>query len=328
MEEKYQQLVIGYLTRQLTSDEYKELKSWLLSSQESRDEFRRYCALWVSDHPSRMLDADKAFQAFKNRTETSSGRVLGFRTPWWKYAAAVVLLGILFITAYTAYEQGSNSVIQQLSSITIESPGGSASKVTLPDGSFVWLNGDSKLTYSQRFGVGERNVKLEGEGYFEVRHNKKLPFIVITEELQVRVLGTKFTFKNYPDEATASVALLEGKVALRDRLNSNQEVYLSPNEKYTLDKLNHRLWKESVQAGKTKLWIDGILYFEETPLPDVMNQLGRKYGYIINVERPELKNIRLNGEFDSRKGVEEVLQAFSMTEHFKYKIHGKNINIY
>lgn len=113
---------------------------------------------------------------------------------------------------------------------------GARTKMHLPDGTAVWLNAGSKLSYSQGFGIDNRDVRLEGESYFEVSRNENLPFCVKTKEVKVRVLGTKFNFRNYQDDNEAVVNLLEGKVSLMNGLRKMSEQYLAPGECMTLDK--------------------------------------------------------------------------------------------
>lgn len=120
-----------------------------------------------------------------------------------------------------------------MTQITVEAPYGSKTKLYLPDGTLVWLNAGSKMSYAQDFGINERSLNLSGEAYFEVTRNEEIPFKVHTEELDVKVLGTKFNFRNYKDDLEAKVCLLEGKVALNTR---QKETILHPDQQALLDK--------------------------------------------------------------------------------------------
>ena len=112
------------------------------------------------------------------------------------------------------YFTGNQRLSDQTLSYSVESPRGSKLKLSLPDGTSVWLNADSKLLYDNNFGINNRNVTLCGEGYFEVSKNKNLPFQVVSDDIKVEVLGTKFNVKNYPEDPNIKVALLEGSVML------------------------------------------------------------------------------------------------------------------
>ena len=120
----------------------------------------------------------------------------------YKYVAAVLVVGII---SFFSYRQGENNLQSALTQIEVEAPLGAQTRLRLPDGTLVILNAGSRLVYPQDFGVDNREVELNGEGYFEVKRNEKLPFNVRTPSLSVRVLGTKFNFRDYLDDEEANV---------------------------------------------------------------------------------------------------------------------------
>ena len=181
--------------------------------------------LWVSSavaDDTQQYDVDQAFERFRKRTGLDqSGRqsYKWYRT-WSVAAVAIVLLGLITVTAYW---QGSRQIQSNFSDIVVEAPLGSKTKLTLPDGSTVWLNAGSKMVYSQGFGVRDRRLAFQGEGYFEVEKNDEMPFLVQTHDVNVTVVGTKFNFRNYPEDEEAVVELLEGKVALENQLKEEAQ---------------------------------------------------------------------------------------------------------
>ena len=138
----------------------------------------------------------------------------------WRYAA---IIAVILAVGCFSYWQGGVNVKDTFADISVEAPLGSRTKLYLPDGTLVWLNAGSRMTYSQGFGVDNRMIELEGEGYFEVRRNEKLPFFVKTKDLQLQVLGTKFNFRDYPEDHEVVVSLLEGKVELNNLLKKEKE---------------------------------------------------------------------------------------------------------
>ena len=116
-----------------------------------------------------------------------------------------------------------------------------------------------RITYSQGFGVGNRKIELIGEGYFEVKRNEEVPFLVKTNSLLVKVLGTKFNFRDYPDDAEAIVSLSEGKVALNNLLKKEKEAFLLPNERVVLNKKNGRMHVEYSTVSNALQWTNGYL---------------------------------------------------------------------
>ncbi len=203
--------------------------------------------------------------------------------------------------------------------IVIEAPVGARTCMYLPDGTQVWLNACSRLTYSQGFGINDRNLKLEGEGYFEVSHNEQLPFIIHTQEVDVTVLGTQFNFKNYADDSEASVSLLSGKVKLSNHLRQEETLYLQPNEKVTLNKLTGEMKTTRTQVQNSKIWTHDELFFDEELLEDIAKKLMRNYDVKIEVA-DSLKNTRFYGSFKmSGSTIEQVLETISSTNRMKYK---------
>jgi ferric-dicitrate binding protein FerR (iron transport regulator) len=196
----------------------------------------------------------------------------------------------------------------------------------LPDGTLVWLNAGSKITYSQGFGVDERTVHLTGEGYFEVTKNEKKPFRVKTEELHVNVLGTKFNFSNYPDNEEAIVSLIEGKVMADNAIGKNEQVSLSPDEKVFLNKKTGQMRILQHRAQSAAAWTNGYLFFDEELLPDIIKELERSYNVSIRITDKSLETFRFYGDFTrEEQTIEEILNLLVSTNKLKYTIQGKEI---
>lgn len=284
--------------------------------------------LWVSSavaDDTQQYDVDQAFERFRKRTGLDqSGRqsYKWYRT-WSVVAVAIVLLGLITVTAYW---QGSRQIQSNFSDIVVEAPLGSKTKLTLPDGSTVWLNAGSKMVYSQGFGVRDRRLVFQGEGYFEVEKNDEMPFLVQTHDVNVTVVGTKFNFRNYPEDEEAVVELLEGKVALENQLKEEAVRYLSPNEKMVLHKATGEMDITSTKVKEATLWTENILLFDEDLLPDIVRELERSYHVQIEIENEDLKQTRFYGQFNQlEQNIYDVLDMLSETGKLKYHEEGKVI---
>lgn len=284
--------------------------------------------LWVSSavaDDTQQYDVDQAFERFRKRTGLDqSGRqsYKWYRT-WSVAAVAIVLLGLITVTAYW---QGSRQIQSNFSDIVVEAPLGSKTKLTLPDGSTVWLNAGSKMVYSQGFGVSDRRLAFQGEGYFEVEKNDEMPFLVQTHDVNVTVVGTKFNFRNYPEDEEAVVELLEGKVALENQLKEESVRYLSPNEKMVLHKATGKMDITSAKVKEATLWTENILLFDEDLLPDIIRKLERSYHVQIEIESEALKQTRFYGQFNQlEQNIYDVLDMLSETGKLKYREEGKVI---
>ena len=328
------ELIANYLTEGLDKNALDELKTWIAASAENQPYFIRQREIWfsaVSREAASVYDKDKAFENFRNRVESQkeiqSTSRRGFSlSALWRYAAVVA---IIIAVGCISYWQGEVNVKDTFADISVEAPLGSKTKLYLPDGTLVWLNAGSRMTYSQGFGVDNRKVELEGEGYFEVKRNEKIPFFVKTKDLQLQVLGTKFNFRDYPEDHEVVVSLLEGKVGLNNLLREEKEAVLSPDERAVLNKANGLLTVESVTASNASQWTDGYLFFDEELLPDIAKELERSYNVKIHIANDSLKTFRFYGNFVRREqNIQEVLEALASTEKMQYKIEERNITIY
>ena len=328
------ELIANYLTEGLDKNALDELKTWIAASAENQQYFIRQREIWfsaVSREAASVYDKDKAFENFRNRVESQkeiqSTSRRGFSlSALWRYAAVVA---IIIAVGCISYWQGEVNVKDTFADISVEAPLGSKTKLYLPDGTLVWLNAGSRMTYSQGFGVDNRKVELEGEGYFEVKRNEKIPFFVKTKDLQLQVLGTKFNFRDYPEDHEVVVSLLEGKVELNNLLKKEKEAFLAPDERAILNKANGLMTVETVTASNASQWTDGYLFFDEELLPDIVKELERSYNVNIHIANDSLNKFRFYGNFVRREqSIQEVLDALASTEKIQYKIEERNITIY
>lgn len=323
------ELIASYLNGGLDKSSLEELKKWMAASPENERYFMQRQEIWFSaiDEGKNLYNKEKAFDAFKARVEaTQVVRKKVHPMLLWRYAAVVALL-VTF--SALSFWQGGERVKDSFAQIVVEAPLGSRSKLFLPDGTMVWLNAGSRMSYSQGFGVDDREVRLEGEGYFEVTHNQKIPFLVGTKDLQVRVVGTKFNFRNYPQDAEAVVTLEEGKVALKNLMHREREVMLAPNERVILNKTDGKMWVEKATATNALQWTMGYLFFDEEMLIDIAAELERSYHVKIKIAEDSLKGFRFYGNFvRQEQSIREVLDVLSSTGKIRYTIEDRDIILY
>ena len=333
--EEIDNLISMYLTGDIDNQSLKILASWSKESEENCLYVRNKMELWFSSGVAGSMtsfDKDKAFERFKNRIEKAAiakeqkQRFTKSRSLKIFYRVAAAILIILLPLA--GYWGGMETVKSGFSDIVVEAPMGARTKLYLPDGTLVWLNAGSKITYSQGFGVDNRDLTLEGEGYFEVKRNEKVPFEINTKELDLTVLGTKFNFRNYADDEEVVVNLLEGKVKLRNELVASADVYMSPNEKVILSKEMGRMVKTKINTSNSNLWTKDELYFDELLLEDIVKQLSRSFNVKIEVA-DSLKNQRFYGSFRIvGNSIEKILETISSTNRMKYKYENNRYIVY
>ena len=331
--------IIGYLTQSLNPEEMQSLQTWISESDENQKYFTDMQEMWLSasdESDEKAFDKEKAYQFFLSQTQPSQPSAhtqpseqtsIKKKTPHLlrrcMYAAAVVAL--VLISGTIAYQSGKMEIQNKLTQIIVEAPLGSKTKLFLPDGTLVWLNAGSTLSYAQNFGVNDRHLNLSGEGYFEVTKNKELPFEVCTHDLRVKVLGTKFNFRNYEDDIEAEVCLLEGKVALS---TDQKDIELNPDQRALLDKKTGELSVSDTEAAYSNEWTNDFLYFDEKLLPDITKKLERSYNVKITIADDTLRTFRFFGKFRRKEqNIREVMDMLSSTEKMTYTMNGKNIVI-
>lgn len=326
--ERIDQLIAEYLSGSLTADAFQELKNWSQQSDENRMYVRNQIEVWFSSGVTakdKVFDKEEAFARFQKRIGKKEPKVYRFSWKTFYRVAAVILIVLLPLAGYW---RGQETLRQTFSDMVVEAPLGARTKLYLPDGTLVWLNAGSKITYSQGFGMDNRQLSLEGEGYFEVVHNQDLPFEIHTHEVDLRVLGTKFNFKNYSDDEEVTVSLLEGKVALHNSLKSMSDLYLSPNEKMVLNKRTGEMVKSRARTENSMLWTNDELFFDEELLEDIAKKLMRSYDVRIEIA-DSLKNRRFYGSFKVMGNtIEEVLETIASTNRMKYRYENEKYILY
>lgn len=268
--------------------------------------------------------------------------VTGFR--WGLAAAAAVLLFAFAGVFYTL----SKKTAPQLVSVAmqqIQVPLGTTRHLVLADGTKVTLNAGSTFTYPDNFTKTTRDVSLAGEGFFEVTKNPKRPFLVHTNKLTVRVLGTVFNVKAYNNDKTTETTLLQGKVQVQLTNSPEKTIILIPNEKLTvvnqpakaLVANNPKQGKIEYQVAalpdvkpeevKETAWLDNRILFTNDPFEDVAKQIERKYNVQVVFESADLKNEQISGLLD-KESLQTAMQIMAQTTLFKYRFEGSVVYLY
>ncbi len=202
-------------------------------------------------------------------------------------------------------------------------PRGGEYLIELSDGTKVWLNSESNLEHPITFVKNKRIVKVKGEAYFEVAHNKSKPFIVIAEDTKVEVLGTKFNIRAYKEEGYTATTLVEGKV--RTIAGNYKPVILSPSEQFIYNKKKEEYITTEVNTELYTSWKDGLFVFDKQRLEDILNTISRWYNVDIFYDNDRLKSIVFSGRLKRYDNAENLLKIFMAIEDVKFDINGNTI---
>lgn len=232
---------------------------------------------------------------------------------------AAILFIPLLVTSVNFYrQQNSNGKIESYSEIY--APFGTRTSFYLPDGSTGWLNGGSSLKFPAQFEGKTRNIKLSGEAYFDVLSNRKKPFIVSTDHLEVNVTGTSFNIIAYPDEETTEVTLERGQIEVFKKTKnvSNRMALLKPNESLIYNSKSDLSMIMTINTSEKLAWLKGNLTFKFESFEDVIQKINRKYNVNIIIKDEILKNHTYYGTFKDET-LEEVLNLLRYTAPIRYK---------
>lgn len=200
---------------------------------------------------------------------------------------------------------------------TINVSRGTDFKVVLSDSTVVWLNAESSITYPVQFTSNVRKVKLVGEAYFNVAHNKEKPFIVETGLTKIQVLGTEFNVKAYESQNEIFTTLVEGKVLIDNGLGDH--VVMKPNEQVISGALS-KLKVSTVNVNQEIAWRLGMFDFEDEKLSDILDDLSRWYDLKIFYESADLKIIQFTGGLERYKNLNQLLELFERTKSVKFLV--------
>lgn len=317
-------IIAKSLTDQLSEAETTELETWKSASKENRREYADFVSVWSMSGTLKMprsVDSAKML----NDIKTQSGL---FRTKkrylnWAVQAAAVLLLSLIFSGVFS-YLNRDNSVLSNKTVYQeIKAAFGTQTKVELADGTTVFLNSGSKLRFPQTFDNQlQRKVILDGEGYFVVSHNKALPFIVETSQMNIKVLGTTFNVDAYSDNSMLHIALVEGSVKLQQNIGgqTNDLMELKPNQVASLNSADKTLIKTDVaDLHKYTAWVNGRIVFFGDPIQTVVKKLENWYNVDIVISDKRLENYQFTGTFIDEP-LEQVLNILSLTSPMTYVI--------
>lgn len=295
-------LLNKYLAGDALPEEKREVVRWMKESEEHREQLMQMRHIYDATIWNGNLQEKKA-----------ENKKIMMRYLWasMKIAAVIAMIAFIIHKEYQEYRFEHSTEMQMM---TV--PAGQRASLVLADGTIVWLNSNSTLKYpATGFHAKERKVILEGEGYFEVAHNEKHPFIVETEKYDIRVLGTTFNVSAYPNSGLFEASLIEGKVTVYHPETQN-EIILNPHEK--VEVRDGKLYKETFTSDHDFLWMMGIYSFKDEPLETVFKKLEQYYEVKIINKNIEITSHPCTGKFRQKEGIEHVMRVLQKYIKFNY----------
>lgn len=329
-EETLNERITGYFAGTLTGEEHARLIAWLESDPSHKQRFDEAAEWWAIAHvPQFERRRESNFKThIREKLVPRARAAVSLRTFGWSAAAAVLLCFLVSTYAYkTGLEKGGRTGALP-AFCEVSAPLGAQARILLPDRTQVWLNAGSTVQYARSFGTDKREVSLTGEAYFEVAHDSLHPFRVRSGGVGVRVLGTKFNLKAYPEESGIDISLKEGKVEVAlPAAGRSETVVLSPGRELLYDKRTGSARVRKTDPNEASAWVNGELRFTDKPFGEIARALERRFDVHIRIKSERLRNEVYTGSFLSTHTLNEILEEINVDNDYRWHRKGNEISI-
>ncbi len=314
---------VRFLLKDMNEDEQSSFTHVLNSDIELKHLFFRLKDVWEYHQLKEEADSIDLNQVWKEMAgeklllkaekPIAAKRTITLQRLWQVAASVVILVGIGWVMNHLLVEP-SNPALAHV----FECPKGDRVKINLADGSVVWLNAASKITLPQTFSVQDRRLALEGEACFEVKSDRDHPFIIDVADRQVKVTGTSFNVRYYPNENLFQTTLREGKVAV---LSNDELVNLKPGEQLNIDTQDGvATIVRDVDVEQYMAWREGRFEFENMPMEELIQNVERWYNHEIIINDTALMKLNFSGVLKHNKSIEHFMEVLSLSHPITYKI--------
>ncbi|MCD8262269.1 MAG: FecR domain-containing protein [Bacteroides sp.] len=291
---------IQYFARQLPPQEEEELMQWVDASEENKNTFLKYWHMYDAIHLLHDLPALPSV----NRRQLYINTFL-------KYAAIALI--VFTLGCFTTYLYVDTTATPAWQEITV--PPGQRISLALTDGSAVWLNSQTTLRYNPSFSGKIRHMILDGEAYFEVKKDKKKPFVVETPQGKIEVLGTSFNVEAYSSSNSFITSLIEGSLQIT---SGEESMLLKPGQMVVIEGEAEPVLKKITDFEEYS-WREGLICFTDASFEEIMKKFEKHYGYEIHIRNERVKEYHYSGKFRLSDGISYALQVLKEDVDFTYE---------
>lgn len=327
MNDLSEEMLMKYLTGKSSDEDLAKISAWINESDANARTLFRMEEVYhlgrrdlLSDE--KKIDVAEARLLKRLAREKARNRKTLQMRHWIKYAAVIAVI----LLAGSGLGYWYDHITPARDMLTVTGSSGTTLEVVLPDGSKVWLNQSATLRYPRQFSAKERNVSLDGEAYFEVAKNRQKPFVVESEAMCVKVLGTTFNVKCDKSGKMAEATLIEGEIEVRGN-NDEGMIILAPGQRAELNRITKRLVVKQVDAKLDAVWHDSLIPFEQADIFAISKTLERFYQVKIILAPDTKADKTYSGVLKKKDDIESVLKSLQNSIPIKYKIVGDNIFI-
>jgi ferric-dicitrate binding protein FerR (iron transport regulator) len=314
-------LILSWFEGTISPEETARVEQWKNASEENRQVFADSQKAWKGiEHLRNMkkYNAENALQKVHSKIAVQENPLF-----WviFRKVAAILILPLLAVTFWFALRTPDFQTTE-IAWNTLETPAGMRSEFVLPDGTQVYLNSKTILRYPMTFSNDIREVKLDGEAYFQVAEDKKHPFVVNTGKVNIEVTGTEFKASNYRHENLTEIVLISGSIQLFKgdySIKKSNLTPLRPGERFSFDQINNQIRIDKVDVGKYIAWKDGVLIFRDDTMPEVVRKLNRWFNVDIHLTGPDLKDYVYTATFED-ESLLQILELLKISAPIDYTI--------
>ena len=318
--------LISLITSGQSIEDDPKISEWINEAEENKDEYIRYKNLWALMQRGNEITDE---QIKEGLTRIRKGPVQAKRMPvlWniMKYAAFVVL------ALLGGYLIGNKDFGHPITFNEVFVPKGNRSSILLADGTKVWLNNGTKLIYPDHFDGKERQVEMDGEGFFEVAHDKEHPFIVKIGGNRIKVLGTRFAVMAYSQDNIVKADLVSGKIQFDVHKGKIKDAfisyYLKPSQSLVFDKSSGKVSESKIQDNFYSYWVKGIYEFKDEPFENLAKKIERIYNVQVIFKDEALKKRLFTGSLSINDNIYTMMEVFKRASQspFAYSHEGNKI---
>ncbi|MDR3061734.1 MAG: DUF4974 domain-containing protein [Dysgonamonadaceae bacterium] len=313
-------LFIKYLQRLTTSEETLLVENRMNENEEHKKEARQIAEIFFTKRTydrMAMRNVDLAYH--KVQSHFQKKKTLSWKKPF-LYAAAS-LAGAIILSSTSIFFIQKEVIPGKTNLVTVEANPGMHSRVNLADGTIVYLNSGSKLSYPDQFNGNERNVKLDGEAFFQVKKNTEKPFVVYTNDntASIKVLGTSFNVQCFENDNEFTTTLVDGSVdiTINRKNGSTTSTKLTPSEKFVFDKNTDKFTVGKVETEIETAWTKNRFIFKNLPMPQVLKILAYNYNVEFIIKNSTIDTYRFTGTFQSRQ-LPQILEYLKISSNINY----------
>jgi ferric-dicitrate binding protein FerR (iron transport regulator) len=334
------ELMARKLSGEATAEEIRELDDLLLADADTSSAYRLLRQFWEEHDTASEFAVEEGLKKLLVQLDLPAATPVvglaagkkntGILRRWPARIAAAVIILIAAGVIYFMQSAKTRTGLSTASLVEKRNSKGVKSTIVLTDGSKIWLNADSKISYPEVFSGNTREVQLNGEAFFEVAKNPAKPFIIHLAKGTVRVVGTSFNIRAYDNEETVETSVTTGKVAFIPKYQSGRRkqdtIFLTPDKKASYSFVKEEVTTSPTSAREDRAWTEGKLVFKDMTLEEIAIELERNFGKTVVFKDEASKTYRLTGSFENNT-LDEIMYYLSRTKNFKYKITNSELLI-